>query len=714
MISNTNLFQIGSFNFKLHHFAVIGILLLSFSISYAIKSQTLDYGNELNEFDSFFNFRATEYLLENGYSEYYEWHDDKTWYPTGRDISATSQTMLHITASITYQIFGGNSNLYDFVILFPVIIISLTVLVIFALVRLFAGTTAGLISSLLFAVSLPIAIRGMAGWFKSEPLGIFYGLLGVYLFLSGIKSKNKKIAVLKIISAGIITSFGMASWGGNQFFIIPIGIFILVLPFIRKDHKFLVWSIPLFVISLLFTASLFERPGLNFVFGLGGFSLILPTIFLISCVFIQKLSKEKNKTRNGLLLLLSIIIIGSSLIIINEDNNFIKLPSYRYLNAINPFMFATDPLTDSVSEHQTTDLSSSFIFNSIYMIFAGIGIWIILNKKILQNEIFIKKDMIAFVLIFGITGIYVSSAFIRLELFASLSLIIFASIGVSILSKEIFKINFSGLKNYVFKTSFIIIVLILFITPLVYPDSSSGNWISVVDIPPTILTGGTNQPPTDDWLDTLEWIKNNTPQDSVIASWWDYGYWITTMSDRTTFIDNSTLIDSRIKHMAKIFLSSPDEGWNMLNEWNANYVVIFITAERLENFSNSGERLYVLGKGGDETKAQWFIRIAGLPIQEYLHSDFFTINNNLLNNTLLGKMIPYTPIAYYDQSTGQSWTEFRPGFIPLYVEDIQYMSENSPLKLVYSSPSFNNDKNGSMNIVLVYEINPNYVVLNSP
>ena len=712
MNSNTVLFQSHKFTFKLNHLVIIGVLVLAFSISMLIRSQPIEYGFELNEFDSFFNFRATEYLLENGYSEYYEWHDDKTWYPTGRDISATSQTMLHITASITYQIFGGNSNLYDFVILFPVIIISLTVLVIFALVRLFAGTTAGLISSLLFAVSLPIAIRGMAGWFKSEPLGLFYGLLGLYLFLSGIKSENKKIAILKIISAGIITSFGMASWGGNQFFIIPIGIFILVLPFIRKDHKFLVWSIPLFVISLLFTASLFERPGLNFVFGLGGFSLILPTIFLISCVFIQKLSKEKNKTRNGLLLLLSIIIIGSSLIIINEDSNFIKLPSYRYLNALNPFMFTLDPLTDSVSEHATTDLSSSFIFNSIYMIFAGIGIWIILNKKILQNEIFIKKDMIAFVLIFGITGIYVSSAFIRLELFASLSLIIFASIGVSILSKEIFKINFSGLKNYVFKTSFIIIVLILFITPLVYPDSSSGNWISVVDIPPTILTGGTNQPPTDDWLDTLEWIKNNTPQDSVIASWWDYGYWITTLSDRTTLIDNATLIDSRIKDVAKIFLSSPDQGWNLLREWNADYVVVFITLDRLENYSNSGERLYVLGKGGDETKSQWFIRIAGLPIQEYLYSDLYTVNNNFLNNTLLGKMIPYSPIAYYDQRNDQSWTEFRPGFIPLYVEDIKYNSEDGPLKFVYSSPSFNNEKNGSIGVVLVYKINENYIPLN--
>ena len=76
-------------------------------------------------------------------------------------------------------------------------------------------------------------------------------------------------------------------------------------------------------------------------------------------------------------------------------------------------------------------------------------------------------------------------------------------------------------------------------------------------------------------------------------------------------------------------------------------------------------------------------------------------------------MIPFTPIAYYDQSTGQSWTEFRSGFIPLYVEDVKYTSENEPLKLVYSSPSFNNDKNGSMNLVLVYKINENYTPVNS-
>ena len=230
------------------------------------------------------------------------------------NISATSQVMLHATAAITYHIFGGNSTLYDFTVLFPAIIGSLTVIVIFVLVRLFGGTAAGLLASLFFAVSLPIILRGTLGWFKSEPLGIFYGLLGLYLFLSGIKSKNKKIAISKIVFGGIVLSFGMASWGGNQFFIIPIGLFVLALPFARKDHKFLLWSVPLFTVTFLLVTSMFERPGLNFVFGLGGFALIISTIFMMVCIFIQKISKEENKVRNGLILLASVLLIGSFLV----------------------------------------------------------------------------------------------------------------------------------------------------------------------------------------------------------------------------------------------------------------------------------------------------------------------------------------------------------------------------------------------------------------
>jgi dolichyl-diphosphooligosaccharide--protein glycosyltransferase len=277
-VSQTQLFKVGNFNFRLNHLLVIGILVLSFSISFLIRAQGADYGFELNEFDPFFNFRATEYIVENGLADYFEWHDDMSWHPEGRNVSQSSQVMLHVTTAITYQFFGGNSSLYDYTILFPAIIGSLTVVVIFALVRVLAGTTAGLFAALLFSVSLPIILRGTIGWFKSEPLGLFYGLLGLYFFLSGIKSENKKIAFSKAIAGGIFLGFGLASWGGIQFFIIPLGIFILALPFVRKDFKFIIQIVPVFVFSLLATTMMFERPGSGFVFGLGGFSLIVPTL----------------------------------------------------------------------------------------------------------------------------------------------------------------------------------------------------------------------------------------------------------------------------------------------------------------------------------------------------------------------------------------------------------------------------------------------------
>ena len=705
MNSQTSLFQISSFNFKISHIFVIGILVLAFSTSFLIRSQPAGYGFELNEFDPFFNFRATEYIVENGFSEYFKWNDDKSWYPHGRDVSATSQVMLHSTAAISYQIFGGNSSLYDFTILFPAVIGSLTVVVIFALVRLFAGTTAGLFASLLFAVSLPIIIRGSIGWFKSEPLGIFYGLLGLYLFLSAMHSKNKKIIISKIIFGGIIMSFGMSSWGGNQFFIIPIGLFILALPFVRKDHKFLLWGVPLFVVTFILISSMFERPGPNFVYSLGGLSLLIPTVFLISSIFIQKISKDKNKIRNSLFLLISIIIIGSFLLIINEESNILPLPSFRYLNAINPFLTTLDPLTDSVAEHATPNISQSFMFHSILMIFSGLGAWFILSKKSFQSKIIIKNDLKIFVLIVGITGVYVSSVFIRLEVFASISLIILASIALSVLSKEIFKINLSSKRSYILKISYVVLIFTLFIIPLVFP--ANANWISGVDIPPTILTGATNHPPSNDWLEALEWIKLNTPENSVIASWWDYGYWIQTLAERASLADNSTTNSHIIQNIAHMLLSTPDDGWKILQKMNADYVVVFVAGERLDA-QYDDEQIYYLSHGGDESKIPWFIRIAELPEEKYLESDSFTGTDYFWNETLLGKMIPFKIVTHYNIALQKETSVFQPGFIPLSTKEIKYDSDNDPLKLVFASSSFYDEKTGPMTGVFVYEINENY------
>ena len=47
-------------------------------------------------------------------------------------------------------------------------------------------------------------------------------------------------------------------------------------------------------------------------------------------------------------------------------------------------------------------------------------------------------------------------------------------------------------------------------------------WVDWADFSPTILTGGSTYSFTsDDWIQAMTWLKQNTSEDAVIASWWD-------------------------------------------------------------------------------------------------------------------------------------------------------------------------------------------------
>ena len=107
------------------------------------------------------------------------------------------------------------------------------------------------------------------------------------------------------------------------------------------------------------------------------------------------------------------------------------------------------------------------------MIFSGMGIWLIIKNIQNQNSSFIKNDMLAFSLILGIVGVYVSSTFIRLEVFASISIIILASLGLVALTKEFFKNKSLSKKPFskLLQLPYIVGILLLLITHSFYQTS---------------------------------------------------------------------------------------------------------------------------------------------------------------------------------------------------------------------------------------------------
>jgi dolichyl-diphosphooligosaccharide--protein glycosyltransferase len=267
-------------------------------------------------------------------------------------------------------------------------------------------------------------------------------------------------------------------------------------------------------------------------------------------------------------------------------------------------------------------------------------------------------------------------------------------------------------RSYVAVMAFVVFILII---PIVIVPKL--NWVNLVDIPPTIIAGASEQEtPQTAWLDALDWVSKNTPKDAVIASWWDYGYWITTIGNRTTLADNAANNWTRIAAIGQMLISEPREGVQIAKNLQADYILIYVSANRIH--FNETSSFYLLGPNGDESKIVWFVTNAGFDKRSYLEPDDFTPKAKFWNSTLLGSLIPFRHQGYvtYDNSGNPSSdiTERyeRDAFAIYSKEDPSVRStleQEDLLRLVYVSKGLSAQSNyqeddNEVSGVLIYEI----------
>ena len=719
---STILLRMGSLKVRSRHLLIIAVLAIAFSTAFIMRSFPSKYGFYLHEYDPYFNYRATKYILDNGLDAYWKWHDNMSWYPEGRDVPKTSQPGLHIVTAFLYRIFGNDGTLLNFTIILPVVLGSLTTIVVFALVRIIAGTTAGMFSALLISFNPAIIQRGNLGWFKSEPFGLFFGLLAIYLLLSAIKHNEIKYAIPMAVIGGFLLGLANSTWGGIQYFSIPIALFCIALPFFKRDTQIPMFVAIVFTIFVVISSLGFPRPGISFVLSFPGIALIGGTVFLTNAHYLKKLSSQRKEVRNMLYMLIVFFVIALGII---ASGALYSNP--RYMNAINPFFSSQSQsksgqaLLATISEHTTPGIIDYFTNYSILLMFAGFGVWIAFKRGNLLS---------IFALIIGLSAVYVSGAFVRLLVYASIGIIILAGMGLAEVVHSILQTRRSAAPTVTTKAKFdlltdnknsrkvvrvvsVTIIMFILCVPLVYPRNL--NWLTSADIPPPIIADGRGIPSqTKDWIDALNWMSSNTPTDSVIASWWDYGYWIETLGNRTTLADNANYRIIRTVTMAKMLIDQEETGIKIAQQLGADYILTYVEVERLE--LANGSSLYTFGYGGDESKMPGIMRIGGFNERNYLERDGFTPKPIFWNTTLLGKIIPFTPVGYAVVKNGEPGNlseKYEPGSLALYSKQIKYsvsdtLKKQQPLSLVYSSDSFKNGNQEVMTAVMIYKVNHDY------
>lgn len=83
-----------------------------------------------------------------------------------------------------------------------------------------------------------------------------------------------------------------------------------------------------------------------------------------------------------------------------------------------------------------------------------------------------------------------------------------------------------------------------------------------------------NEVIVDDYLKGYEWVKANTPADARVMAWWDYGYQITGIANRTSIADGNTWNHEHIATLGKILTSSEKKSHNAMRHL-ADYALVW-------------------------------------------------------------------------------------------------------------------------------------------
>ena len=69
-------------------------------------------------------------------------------------------------------------------------------------------------------------------------------------------------------------------------------------------------------------------------------------------------------------------------------------------------------------------------------------------------------------------------------------------------------------------------------------------------------------------------------------SWWDYGYQITEMANRTILVDNNTWNNTHISRVGQAMASSEEKAYEIMRELDVDYVLVIFGG--LTGYSSDG------------------------------------------------------------------------------------------------------------------------------
>lgn len=625
--------------------ALTAVCALAFYIRIQPVVRVWDLGFYLHEYDTYFQYRVTERILNEGLSSWYNWYDVKSWYPYGRDIARSSYIGLPLAGALFYraiEFLGINVPLITALVFFPPIMAILMCISIFFLGREIGGSMVGLISSLLLAIAPGNISRTFAGWYDDESVGILAFILAILFYVKAVKSRDLRTSLVYGTLSGLSLGYLIASWGSSFYVLALIALSTFAAAILSFDKSLVTAYTPIVAVSVL-AAVLTPRVGYGFIYD----STALLS-YGVAALLILKLGLRKLGAGRGDKIFLAIIglLALSGVVLVATD--VIKLPGGKYLAVLNPIYKREVALIRSVGEHQSTTWAQIFMSTGFLSLFIPFYIIQAFRKPSSEHIL---------VSVWTITSLYFTASFARLELLLAPAISIVAAYSLYDISQPLLSYAKSvgkarrprraiyGMRRDIAVASIVMIALLallpvsyfVYITYFYY-----GTLPSILE-----LSARYNRPYTD-WVEALAWMRENIGGKAVVLSWWDYGYWITVLGNCTTLADNATINSTQIAVIAKIFISPENISIPIMERYNVTHIVVFTSWTAIGQYTG----LFVPDGTGEEGKFIWMIRIANDEFGGFNETDYIDTDTGAPSSrfyeSVLGVIIPF---RFYSRDT---------------------------------------------------------------
>jgi len=223
------------------------------------------------------------------------------------------------------------------------------------------------------------------------------------------------------------------------------------------------------------------------------------------------------------------------------------------------------------------------------------------------------SDGSIFLILYALSSLYFASAMVRLVLVVAPILCLLGAVAMSFTLRRYMAMTKStGGTDY----SDIALVFTAAATLLLFCYASHSTYVAseAYSSPSIVLQARQHDGSRiifDDFREAYRWLSQNTGDDEIVMSWWDYGYQISGMGNRTVLVDGNTRNNTHIARVGRAFASSEEKAYRLARELDVDYALVIFGG--------------MVGYASDDiNKFLWMVRISGGLFPEIVERDYLS------------------------------------------------------------------------------------------